>query len=384
MTNRLPNARGLVRPLAAVALVGTFLISGTLPLTPPGPVLAQGQAALVRVDEVTLEPLSQTVDVIGRLVARRAGDVAARISGPVERFLVDVGDRVESGQVIAEINAARLEALRDAAAGALDAAEAQLATNRAELKLAQQELKRFEGLKRSAAFSQANYEDAQRNVEIAEAVVAEARAAIVVAQAELALREIDLDYSRVRAPYDGVVTQRLTEVGAYVQTGAPLVFMISDQDLEIEADVPVRRLAGLRPGTPVRFRLNDETLYRAVVRAVVPAENPLTRTRPVRFATRFDGRPPALADDQSVVVQVPVGPPREVVTVHKDAVLKRPTGDLVFVVADGVAQPRPVRLGEAIGGRLEVLEGLQPGEDVVIRGNERLQPGTPVRINGAS
>lgn len=384
MTNRLPCGPGIGRLAAAAAVLGALVLSGALVATPSGPALAQGQAALVKVDEVTVEPLSQTVDVIGRLVARRAGEVSARIGGPVERFLVEVGDRVEQDQVVAELNAARLQALRDSAASSLDAAKAGLATKRAELELAQQELKRLEGLKRSAAFSQANYEDTQRRVEIAEAAIAEARAAIAIAEAELALREIDLAYSRIRAPYGGVVTQRLTEVGAYVQTGSPVIYMLSDQELEIEADVPVRRLAGLRPGTTVRFRLDDETLYRATVRAIVPAENPLTRTRPVRFVPRFAERLPALANDQSVVVQVPVGPPREVVTVHKDAVLKRPDGDLVFVVVDGTAQPRPVSLGEAIGGRLEVLGGLEPGEAVVVRGNERLQPGAPVRINGAS
>ena len=176
----------------------------------------------------------------------------------------------------------------------------------------------------------------------------------------------------------------MTEAGAYVQIGDPVVNLVSDEELEIEADVPVQRLSGLLPGTTVEFRLEGPTLYRATVRAIVPAENPLTRTRPVRFVTRFDERLKTLANDQSVAVLVPIGAPREALSVHKDAVIKRPEGAVVFVVENDTAQPRQVRLGQAIGNRLEVLEGLSAGDAAVVRGNERLMPGAPVRVNGAS
>jgi acyl dehydratase len=70
-----------------------------------------------------------------------------------------------------------------------------------------------------------------------------------------------------------------------------------------------------------------------------------------------------------------------VLSVHKDAVIKRGEQDLVYVVVDGTAQLRPVRLGEAVGTRFEVLEGLADGDQVVTRGNERLRPNDPVRID---
>lgn len=373
-----------VTPRASMALPLFALVFFATLMQNCNSVRAQEQPALVRVDEVRVEPLSQTVPVIGRLVARQAGVVAARVDAPVERFLVEVGDRVGEGQVIAELNIASLTARRDQAAGALEAARAAVQTDKAELQLLRQELKRFEGLKSSAAFSQANYEDALQNVVIAQAEIAQAEMAIVTAEADLQLREIDLANALIRAPYQGVITQRLTEAGAYVQTGDPVVRMISEDELEIEVDVPVQRLSGLTAGTTVEFRLEGPTRYRATVRAVVPAENPLTRTRPVRFVTRFDERLKSLANDQSVVVLVPIGARREVLSVHKDAVIKRPDGSLVFVVKDGKAEPRQVRLGQAIGSRLEVIDGLSAGDLSVIRGNERLRPGAAVRINGAS
>ncbi len=342
------------------------------------------QASLVRVDRVISEPLSQTVPVIGRLVARQAGVVAARINGPVEDFMVDVGDRVQHDQVIALLNTDSLEARRDLAAGQLAEKQAELSTIRAEAKLAGQELTRLEALKASAAFSQARFDDVQQNVAIAAAKVRQAQSAVTSAEAELRLYEINVFDAAVRAPYDGVVTQRMTETGAYVRIGDPVIYMIADGSLEIEADVPFERLSGLRPGLKVWAALDDGTRHQATVRAVVPSENPLTRTRAVRLAPLFGVTHKPLANAQSVTVEVPVSAPRQVLTVHKDAVIKRQNQSIVYVVVEDTAELRPVELGQALGARLEVKSGLVEGEMVVIRGNERLQPNTKVRIGGDS
>jgi RND family efflux transporter MFP subunit len=347
------------------------------------PASAQEQS-LVRVDAVRTEPLSQTVQVIGRLVARQAGEVSARIEGPVETFYVDVGDRVREGEAIADLNDAVLAARRDLAKGALAEAEAELATSRAEITLARQAHKRMEGLKSSAAFSQARFEDAKQTMVIAQAKARQAEAAVHSAEAVLRLSEINLGYTKVLAPYDGVVTRQMTEEGAYVRVGDPLVYLIAERSLEIEADVPFQRLFGLDEGTAVTFSLDDGTDHRARVRSVLPSENPLTRTRAVRFTPSFNGIKSTLADAQSVTVQVPVGAPRDVLTVHKDAIIRRQGGNIVYVVKDDVAEARPIEIGESLGGRVEVLSGLEDGEPVVVRGNERLRPGAKIRIDEAS
>ncbi len=188
----------------------------------------------------------------------------------------------------------------------------------------------------------------------------------------------------VRAPYDAVVSQRLTEAGAYVRVGDPLVRLIADGSLEIEADVPFQRLSGLVPGTDVAISLDDGSSHTAMVRALVPEENPLTRTRAVRFVPKFDGTEQPLAADQSVTVYVPQGTPRTVLSVHKDAVIKRGDDTLVFVAKGDVAEARTITLGEAVGSRYEVLAGLREGELVVVRGNERLRSGDKVVIDGDS
>lgn len=378
-------AVGLV-PWAAVFLALVTLLTGALVY--PDPAAAQQGAARVRVDAVRNEPLSQTVPVIGRLVARQAGFVAARISGPILEYRVEVGDRIAAGDVIAVLDDSTKKAERDLAAAGLAVARAELKTRQAQITLARQELNRLEGLKQSAAFSQARFEDALQEVAIAEAGANEAEAEVTSARAELRLAEIALEYTQITAPYDGVITRRLSEAGSYASAGDELVNMIADQSLEVEADVPSNRLLGLTSGATVEVVLDNGTEFQASVRAIIPNENPLTRTRAVRFVPDFGPQGQAaaglLANEQSVTVQVPIGAPREIASVHKDAIIQRPDGPVVFVVVDGKAEQRSVVLGEPVGSRYEVLDGLAVGDLVVVRGNERLQPGAPVQIEEAS
>lgn len=336
--------------------------------------------AVVQVDAVRLEPLTQWVPVIGRLVARQSGVVAALAPGAVAEMRVDVGDRLKAGDVLAVLVTDALEAERDLRAAEVAGYVARLATARAEFKQSRQELARLEKLResKSAAFPKARYEDVRQDVAMGEGLVSESQAQLAGARASLRLAEINLYNAEIRAPYPGVVTLRHTASGAYLNVGEPVVTLINDADMEIEADVPAQRIAGLKPGTAVDFELSNQILYRAFVRALVPEENPLTRTRPVRFTPDLDPARLGLANNQSVIVHVPLSEAREVVSVHKDAVIERQGTPLVFVVDGDAASVRTIELGEAIGGRFEVLSGLEPGDLVVVRGNERLKDGQKV------
>ncbi len=372
--------RHFVSTLGPVAIVAAALLA-----LAAGPAAAQGSRATpVGVDAVLSEPLEQTVPVIGRLMARQSGVVAARTGGAVAEIKVTVGDRMKKGEVVAILDRDRVRATRELRATEVAQAEAAIATSKAQFDYVTQEMKRLEGLRRSAAFSQARFEDKRQEVVKAKSATAEKQAALLRARVNLKMADIELRDSEIRAPYAGVVSIRHIEVGAYVGVGQSVITLIDDEHLEIEAAVPAERISGLAPGTPIAFQLVGTSSAEAVVRAVVPEENPLTRTRTVRFTPRFNGDHKYLATNQSVTLHIPAGPTRTVVTVHKDAVLNRSEGALVFVVVNGVARPRPVRLGEAVGGRFEVIDGLKPGEKVVVRGNERLRPGQKVRAGRPS
>lgn len=375
------NARNLTIP--RLTMVATLAVLALL--APPGAAAVHAQqTAAVGVDEVRMEPLSQTVPVIGRLVARQSGIVAARIGGPVADMRVTVGDRVKKGDVLAILDTARLRRQRALLAADVAETAAQIRLAEAQLALRRQELARLDGLKNSAAFSKGRHEDTLQQVVVEETSVGAAMARKERAEANLALAEIDLYYAEVRAPYDGVVTLEHTETGSWVTGGGPVVSMVGDRQLEIEADVPATRIPGLESGMVVTIELDDGTQHQAVVRAVVPEENPLTRTRQVRFTPDIEMTGRLLAVNESVVLQLPAGPYREVVTVHKDAVITRQGQTFVYVAADGTANIRPIQTGAAVGGRFEVLSGVASGELAVIRGNERLRPGQAVTIAGAS
>jgi RND family efflux transporter MFP subunit len=361
---------------------GVVLAAGALALADPAAAQRRGggdRAALVAVDAVVSEPLRQTLPVIGRLVARRAGVVAARTHGPVKHVLVEVGDRVEAGQRVAVLEDDRLRSERDLRAAEVAEERAKIATAEAAVALARQELRRLEDLRKSAAFPQARYEDKQQDLIRSESQVTEARARLARAEASFRMADIDVKYATIRAPYPGVISKRHTVPGAYVSVGDPVVTLINDLDLEIEADVPFERVQTLESGTVVAFTLGREAQHLAIVRAVVPEENPLTRTRVVRFTPDFKNGG-TFATNQSVTLMIPVGSGREMVTVHKDAVVRSPGGAVVFVVENGAAKRRRVELGDPTGSRLVVRAGLKPGDRAVVRGNERLSPDQKVRV----
>jgi RND family efflux transporter MFP subunit len=349
------------------------------------PAMAQQGAATVQVDAVKQEPLSQTMPVIGRFVATQAGVVASLMRGPVASVSVAVGDRVKKGDVVARLAAERIRWSRELAAANLKSKEAGLRTAKAQLALTQQELDRLGNLRKSAAFSQARFEDKQSEVTKFRSEVGEHEADVASAAAELRLAEIDMYNSEIRAPYNAVVAEKHTVAGAYLNVGDPVVTLISEEGLEIEANVPSERIGGLAPGRDVDVQLDNGAVKQATVRALVPAESTLTRTRPVRFTAAFTEERDngvALAANQSVTVLVPIGRPRDVVSVHKDAVIPRAGQNIVFVVEGGKAMQRAVQLGSAVGNRLEVLGGLNVGDVTVVRGNERLFPGQPVTYQG--
>lgn len=381
-----------IRPAGIFAILTLF----TAVAFSPAPVIAQERPSStrteekiphVRVDTVIRGPAAQTFPVIGRLVAKQSGMVSSRIPGPVAEIPVEIGDRVEKGDLLAVLYGEALHWKATQKEAELGKASAAVDTAKAQLKLRELTLRRLSQLRKSSAFNPARFDDARQEVAKAKSAVAEAEAAVAVARANLKLANIDLEDANIRAPYGGVVIRRHTEVGAYVRAGDPVVSMIDDRHLEIEADVPADKAKDLIAGTAVDYTFSDGMIRRARVRAVLPSENPLTRTRIVRLVPDFALTPKAiqgLVINQSVTLNVPVDSHRDVISVSKDAVLIKDGVRKVFVAAAGKAVLTTVRLGAALGDRFEVIEGLNPGEKVVIRGNERLRDGQSIAIEGGA
>jgi RND family efflux transporter MFP subunit len=344
--------------------------------------------ATVFVDKVTEGLAVDTVQIYGRVIARQTGVIAARTRGAVDTIEARVGDRVRKGDILVTLVADMLQSERALKRAELKEFSAKIRTAGSQLALAAQELERLERLRKSSAFSVARYQDKQRDVERAKSALAEARARSDQAKAELRISDINLHNAKIRAPYNGVVSARHVEVGNYVGVGAKVVTMLNDDSLELEAEVPANRLGGLTADAKIQVVPEHGKPYGARVRAIVPEENALSRTRLVRFTPIFKKREDTVAANQSVVIHIPSGASKNAITVHKDAITQRRGRRVVFLVEESDegtnAKMRPVELGEAFGLRFEVLQGLKPGDRVVIRGNERLRPNQKIRIQSAN
>ena len=347
----------------------------------PSAVISQQRASAVDIDKVISEPLLQTMPVIGRFVAKESGVVATRIAERVHKMQVQVGDRVEKGDILVELASDRLDSQIQILKADLIRMESQLAKEIANNRKMKQTHKRILALRTSSAFRKDREEDSERDLEISKEMVIRAKADILQSKAKLKMGKIALQDANIKAPYPGVVLKQHTLPGNYVRIGDPIITLLNDTDLEIEVDVPSIRALDLKPYTNVKANLQNGLSFNAVIRAIIPQENSQTRAVAVRLTAKDGPFKQGIAGNQSVKLKLPIGDNANVVTVHKDAVLIKNGKKIVFVFKKGIANMQTTKLGRAVGNRFEVLAGLQPGDLVVVRGNERLRPGEPIKPN---
>ena len=340
---------------------------------------SQERVSSVGVDEVISEPFLQTMPVIGRFIAKESGIVATRIAERVHKMMVQVGDRVEKGDVVAKLSSDRLNSRIQLLQSDLRRMDSQLAKEVANDKKMEQTHKRILALRSSNAFRKDREQDSERDLEVTGEMVSRAKADISRAKANLTMGQIALEDAKIIAPYQGVVVKRHTISGNYVRVGDPIITLLNDTDLEIEADVPSIRALELKANTKVKAKLQNGLSFNAYIRAVIPQENSQTRALAVRLNIGDGPHTRGLTGNQSVTLQIPIGKSTKVITVHKDAVIVKNGEKMVFIVKQGKVSIQPTKLGRAAGGRFEVLDGLKPGDIVVIRGNERLRPGESVK-----
>ena len=343
---------------------------------------AQQRVSAVGVDQVISEPLLQTMPVLGRFIAKESGVVATRIAERVHKMYVQVGDRVKKGDLLVKLESDRLDNQIQLLQANLKITKTQLAKEKVNYKKMEQTHKRILALRTSAAFRKDREEDSERDMEIAAEMVSRARADIDQSKASLKAGQISLQDTYIKAPYPGVVIKRHTLPGNYVRVGDPIITIFNDTDLEIEADVPSIRALALKTNTKVTAKLQNGIILNTIIRAIIPQENSLTRAVAIRLIIKDEKYQNGLLGNQAVTLKLPIGNPDDVTTVHKDAVLVKNGKKIVFIFRKGTANIQPIKLGRAIGNRFEVLAGLEVGDLVVVRGNERLRPGEPIKPNG--
>lgn len=332
------------------------------------------------VESVDEREISDTQAVIGQLVATRRSAIASRIAGIVEKVHFEIGDRVKQGQTLVTLDRSRIEIEHRVAEAAVAVAKAGLAVADAKLKLAEQAFERQAALRKSMAFSRSRHDDLKQAAVQSRSERAQAVAQLHSAKSTVARTAYQFTHSVILAPFNGIAIARPAQPGQYVAPGGNVATVLDITNLEVEADVPSTIAGGLKVGAKVMAVFEGGKAKEVVVRTAVPVQNVSTRTRPVRFTAKLsDLRKSHIAIGSTVTLELPVSAPRKVTTVPKDALLQARGGWMVYVIHDNKAQPRPVRLGRAVGQRMEIISGLKTGENVVVRGNERLRPGQAVR-----
>ena len=196
------------------------------------------------------------------------------------------------------------------------------------------------------------------------------------------IAKLNLKKSQVRALYNGIIEEKLIEVGEFVSTGSKMFQLISNTSLEVIAEVPSFRTFNLSKGDQVDFSTTDGLKLSGSIRAIGKRENLKTRT--VKLFLDFENNVKKLGRnlviDENVNIQIPVSQNKSSLTIHKDAILKREGLSLAYIVKDEMVEIRPLKLGEAVGNRFIVYSGVSEKEYAVIKGNERLRPGQNVSI----
>jgi RND family efflux transporter MFP subunit len=308
-----------------------------------------------------MQSLSPVTLVPGTVVSRNDARLSAEVEGRLE-FVVDVGTVVQAGDVLASIEDTTLR---------LRQVELQAEIGRAEasLKFLESELQRFSKLAESnlAAVNQLEQTRSERDVAIGN---------LEVARARLAQNEDQLAKTRILAPHSGVVVERLMTPGERVTEGSMVVRLVDQETLEVIARVPLEYYAYIEPGMLIEMRSGANSLL-GQVRTVVAVGDENTHQFEIRLD--LDGRPYPVG--QTLRVAVPTSDTRDVLAVPRDALVLRPEGQSIFVVdANNQAQQISVTTGVGSGDQIEVLGAVSEGDRVIIRGNERLQPGQSVSI----
>lgn len=311
---------------------------------------AVGHAAELELGTVENVVVPRIYQVDGEIEAASASTISAQTSGQVVQILFDVDDLVQAGDVIVVIDDTEQKANLAQAQANLKSAQAQLAN-------AEQEFRRIREVFEKKVVSKSIMDKATSDLLSARAGVDSARAALVQAQRQL-------EYTEVRAPYTGIVTERRIELGEVVSQGQPLMSGIALERLRVNLDVPQSLIEQVRREKEAAVLLNGQ-LVKANRVVIFPVADPATDT----FRVRLD-LPPGIEGvypGMYVKVALSVGK-REVLAVPARAVVYRSEVVGVYVVdGEGRVRLRHVRIGNPLAdGRFVVLSGLDAGEQVAM------------------
>jgi membrane fusion protein, multidrug efflux system len=347
------------RPWIIVAAVLTLLVAGKFAMQENHSAASgtggrggrgPGGPTQVRIAVLQSERLADRITSVGTVLPNERVDVRSEISGRVRSIQFKEGERVAKGALLLKIDDSELRAQQSRA--------------RSQLTIAQKEAQRLQELYDQRGASQRELDNAINN--------------LGVAKAELELIEAQLYKTDIRAPFAGVVGLRSVSEGGYVTPTTPITTLLQDRPVKVDFTVPERFAASVSTGDVVRFTVEGSTReFEATVYALESLIDQATRTMGVRASSpNADG---ALVPGAFAQVEVLL-PERDAVTVPSFALVPELRGQKVFLYRGGMAEARPVETGLRTEDRVEITEGLSPGDSLITSGLLQLKPGAPVTI----
>ncbi len=320
----------------------------------PAKASAAQSAAPVPVEVATAreEPAAVEIRSVGTLQSDESVQIAAELPGRIAEILFDEGQKVASGQLLIRLDD--------------QLAQVELKDAEASLALAQSNFERAAKLVQSGSGTQRAYDEAQSEL-------ASARAAVD-------LIRVRIDKLSLVAPFDGVVGIRRVSLGAYITAGQELVNLEKIDRLKVSFKVPELFLAQIKVGQSIIVDLDalPGQHFNASIYTIDPLLDVNGRALSVR--ARLPNPDLLLRPGLFARITVQVDESRRVVMVPEEAIVPRNKGHLVFRIVEGHAQQVDVELGARRAGLVEVTQGLNDGDTVVIAGQNRLRDGTAVEV----
>ncbi len=388
------SRRGLWIALAVVGALSLLAVAGWL-------LFGRDKGIEVRTAEVVAigtggsASSASVLDATGYVVARRMATVSAKVTGKVREILIEEGQRVEAGQVMATLDPIDAEQQRALSASQLQAARSQAAGVQAQLKEAEANAARLGALVGQKLVSRAQYEQAIAQRDALRAQLATAQRNAQVAADGLRISAQGVDNTIVRAPFAGVIIAKaaqpgeivspLSAGGGYTRTGIGTV--VDMDSLEVEVEVGEAFIGRVKPGMPTETILNAYQDWKipGKVIAIIPAADRGKATVKVRVGLDAKGDPRIVPDmgarvgflEEAKPVQADVKPG---VLVPAAAIVERDGKDVAFAMNGDAVQQRSLKLGRTLGDDREVLEGLAGSDAVVLDPPEQLVDGSRVRL----
>ena len=316
-----------------------------------GPPAAVENLPNIPVKTITAEQSApaRQVEIMGTVQASESASIAAQISGNITQILVSPGSRVKQGALLASISAGEISA--------------KLLQVQAQLEQATRNLTREQNLLKKNAATVEMVKTLEETKKIAEAAYKEARTM--------------LSYTTIKAPFDGIITRKDANVGDFATPGSPLLQLESETQLQVITHIPESLILEISIGDslPVYIPAADLEII-GIVEEIAPTADTRSRTAPVKLTIPSESK---IRSGQFARVNLP-GTRGTAVLLPETAL--HPIGQMerVFIVKDQAAQLRLVKTGLRLGSKIEILSGIEPGEQVVVSANTKLQDGEPVTL----